>query len=801
MNRTALLLSALVLGGLLAAPPALATLAAPATAAPVTVAVAKAKASPARQSGDCPTTVGFSAVIAAKGRGVVRYRWVRGDGGKGAVKSFRVDGARRVTVRDRQTFERSVSGWQAVEVLGRAGLSRKAYFSVTCEGAGKLYDVGNPLPASHAGRPVVAAADVDVTPPAYTGQCPTTVRFTATLQVSRTPARVGYQWIDGAGGESRPEYLDFPEGGPRLRQVSLPVTVSGSTSGWKAVRILERAGHDSGRASYAVTCTGTTPPSSPPPTSPPPTSPPPTSPPPTSPPPSSPPPAKPAVPSIVGISPGTYDGSCAEPVRYESLGRLTLPAGAAATLAYQWILDGKDAEGGTVTVPAGAGDRSKDFTTTWTMDRSMEGAHSLGLKVVGGTPVVRTFTFTCRAEPQPPVVTIGEITAPAYAGDCAKVPNHRARAVLGLDRPGEVEYRFVIDKTAFPYKKVTIAGPATVTVESDAWASATGGTVRVEVRNHNAPAKEAPYTVTCAPEPKVTVQADVAKVSTHTDCTRPRTFRATGTVGLNREGAVSYRWAVDGKRTDWTTLTFTAAGEKQVTAHEWQATKSVSGTVSLETKEHNHPAAHKTYTLSCPSAWLTDVKVDPATWSGDCSGKRFVFSAKLHSTRHQDVRVELVQAHNGALIDRSDHKVLAYLPKTVTITRYFNVTLKLDAQLRITSPDEGYRSQILPVDVTCHKVSFSDVKATKMANTCGNWVLSGKITLGAPASLSYRWARKSGFSGWEGEWVTVNAPAGVKEVSKTYTAPSRDNGQFRLEVRTPYETVSSPVGYHSSCSS
>ncbi|GAA2798803.1 hypothetical protein [Nonomuraea dietziae] len=133
-------------------------------------------------------------------------------------------------------------------MLGRKGLSRKAYFSVTCAGGGELYDVGHPLPASHAGRPVIAAADVDVTPPAYTGQCPTTVRFTATLQVSRTPARVGYQWIDGAGGESRPEYLDFPAGGPRLRQVSLPVTVSASTSGWKAVRILDRAGHDSGRA-------------------------------------------------------------------------------------------------------------------------------------------------------------------------------------------------------------------------------------------------------------------------------------------------------------------------------------------------------------------------------------------------------------------------------------------------------------------------------------------------------------------------------------------------------------------------
>ncbi|WP_346147558.1 hypothetical protein [Nonomuraea recticatena] len=798
MNRTALLLSAMMLGGLLAAPPALAALAAPTAAAPVTVSVAKAEASPARQSGDCPTTVGFSAVVAAKGKGVVRYRWVRGDGSKGAVKSFRVDGARRATVRDRQTFERSVTGWQAVEVLGRKGLSRKAYFSVTCAGGGELYDVGHPLPASHAGRPVIAAADVDVTPPAYTGQCPTTVRFTATLQVSRTPARVGYQWIDGAGGESRPEYLDFPAGGPRLRQVSLPVTVSASTSGWKAVRILDRAGHDSGRALYTVTCSST-PPTSPPPTSPPPTSPPPTSPPPSSPPPSSPPPVV-AVPSIVEIDPGDHIGSCDTPVDYRATGLLALPAGPATTVKYAWGLDGRQDGVEEASFVADDKPRTVRVVKTWRLTKADAGEHVVSLRAAGGSPATKSFTLTCEETPKP-VVTIGEITTPAYTGDCARVPNHRARAVLSLSRPGEIEYRFVIDKLAFPYRKVTVAGGSGVTVESDAWASATSGTVRLEVKNHNAPTKEAAYTVTCAAEPKVTVNAEVAKVTTHTDCVRPHTFRGTGAVGLNREGTVSYRWVVDGKATDWRTVTFASAGEQAVSPHEWQAARTVTGTVALETKEHNRPAARKDYTLSCPSAWLTDAKVDPATWSGDCSGKRFVFTAKLHSTKHQNVRVELVEAHSGSVIERADHRVLAHLPETVTMNRFFSVTLKVDTQLRITSPAEGYRSQTIPVDVTCHKVTFSDVKATKVPNTCGNWALSGKITLSRPASLSYRWARRTALSTWEGDWVTVNAAAGVNEVSKTYTARSRDNGQFRLEVRTPYETVSSPVGYQSSCSS
>ncbi|NRQ40629.1 hypothetical protein HII36_53800, partial [Nonomuraea sp. NN258] len=274
MNRTALLLGTVMLSGLLAAPPALAAPAAsapaltvPALTAPaVTAAVARVKASPAKQNGDCPTTVGFSAVLAAKGKGTVRYRWVRGDGSKGAIKSLRVNGTRKIVVKDRQTFDRDTSGWQAVEILGKKSrLSAKARFSVTCAGAVNVWDASHPLPAQPS-RPLVAAADVDVSPATHNGACPTTVTFTGTVQVSRTPARVAYQWIDSVTGEGRPETLSFPADGPRSRQVTLPLAVGSSSSGWKAIRILG-AGYDSARAVYQVTCKATTP-TSPAPTSP-----------------------------------------------------------------------------------------------------------------------------------------------------------------------------------------------------------------------------------------------------------------------------------------------------------------------------------------------------------------------------------------------------------------------------------------------------------------------------------------------------------------------------------------------------
>ncbi|GAA2798787.1 hypothetical protein GCM10020219_082450 [Nonomuraea dietziae] len=57
---------------------------------------------------------------------------------------------------------------------------------------------------------------------------------------------------------------------------------------------------------------------------------------------------------------------------------------------------------------------------------------------------------------------------------------------------------------------------------------------------------------------------------------------------------------VDGKATDWRTVTFASAGEKAVSPHEWQAAKTVTGTVALETKEHNRPRPARTTRCRAP---------------------------------------------------------------------------------------------------------------------------------------------------------------------------------------------------------
>ncbi|GAA3155297.1 hypothetical protein GCM10010486_21790 [Nonomuraea roseoviolacea subsp. carminata] len=627
-----MLLGVVMLSGLLATPATAAP--GPVTAAQraggasaaaplVTTAVAKVKAVPARQSIACPTTVAFSAVVAAKGRGTVRYRWVRGDGSKGAVKSFRVAGRRSVVVKDRQTFDRTASGWQAVEILGRRGLSGKARFSVTCAGPVKVYDVATPLPAEP-DRPLVAAADVDVRPASYTGACPTNVVFTATVQVSRTPASVSYQWIDSATGEGRPQTLTFAAGGPRVRQVVLPLSVGSSTGGWKAVHLLGPNGHDSARAAYRVTCrrtppTGPSPTPSTTPTSTPsttptstpsttPTSTPsttPTSTPTTTTTPTQPPAQRPAT-QITAVTPGDYEGSCAEPVAYQAAGRVTLPAGAAQQVTYWWTLDGTAWQRQSVDFPASAQPRSQEVSAGWSLGSTDTGAHTLALLAEGATATgTRAFTFTCGADPGAADLKLKYVLTSQYKGVCdGSFPLH-ARALLSTDREAEVRYRFVVDGKPGD-TRTELLKPGVQQTISDVWysrATASGsGVVRLEVLNHNRIVKENPYTWTCVPKNPAPGTVDLVSITTTPyfgDCVEAPYVTAHGAFRAAPGTAITWRWVIDGRPDSEHTATVEAGGLLQVQSAYWHRTTKTGGTVRLEVLNHNKPSAEEPYPVTC----------------------------------------------------------------------------------------------------------------------------------------------------------------------------------------------------------
>ncbi|MFI6178715.1 hypothetical protein ACIA8R_24490 [Nonomuraea sp. NPDC051191] len=603
MKRTALLLGTVLLGSLLAAPPALAA-AAPATS------VTRVKAAPADRTGECPTTVAFAATVAAKGQGTVRYRWVRGDGSKSAIRSFRVNGARKVVVRDRQTFDRDTSGWQAVEVLGRRGLSAKARFRVSCTGSPQRYDVVNPLPAQP-DRPLVAAASVQASPSRHDGACPATVTFTATIQVSRTPAKVGYQWIDSATGEGAVESMYFAGGGPRSRQVTLPLAVGTSTAGWRAVRILNAGGHDSGRASYDVTCRVTpgpeptrtpTPKPTLTPTPTPTTS---STPRPTT---TSEPPAQQPQAAITALTPGDYQGYCDEPVAYQATGRLTLPAGPAASVGYWWSLDGAEWQHQTVSFPAAGQTRTQDVTAAWSLDQSKTGTHKLALttRPASAQAAERTFALSCTTDPDPAKLAIPYMLTPVYRGDCGTGSiGLRADARITTDRDAEVRYRIVVDGKPGPVRTQD-AKPGRAQSIGDLFyispKESGGGVIRIEVLNHNKLVKEKPYTVTCVPQdpsPGAVRISEFWPVHYFGDCAEAPYVTAHGAFRAAPDTEITWRWVMDGKPTEAVTYKTNSGGLLQVQAAYWNRDTKTSGVVRLEVLNHNKPSIEGTYPVTC----------------------------------------------------------------------------------------------------------------------------------------------------------------------------------------------------------
>ncbi|GGS92382.1 hypothetical protein GCM10010176_040300 [Nonomuraea spiralis] len=581
-----MLLSTLLLGGLLTAPPAFAAASTETGAAAVTTAATRVKANPARHSGECPVTVGFSAVLVARGAGTVRYRWVRGDGSKSAYKSVRTRGVRKITVKDRQTFDRTTSGWQAVQILGKKGLSAKARFRVDCAGAPQVWDAARPLPAAQ-DEPLVTAAAVEAAPPVYSGACPTTVRFTATVQVSRMPARVDYRWIDSATGEGPRESLYFAAGGPRLRQVTLPLSVGSSASGWKAVDLLTPGGHDSGRATYRVTC-GDAPRPTPTPTPTPTTTPPPAQ--------------KPEL-EIVSLDPGDYAGDCAEPVEYHALGRVRLPAGPEQQVTYWWTQ--KSAEWkGQLTFPASTQPRSQDVSATWTFGPKDAGSQQLTLTAQGAAaPATRSFAFTCQKQPDEPTVSIRYLTTPQYKGECAAGHNSRSFAAVSADAEVEMEYRFIVDGVAELPQKIRLRPGAPEQLEIlryDTPASSGSGKVRFEVLSHNRPVLEAPYTWTCVPRDTSDV-VRITGVQTWSyvgDCVlRPSVAVhawVTGTEGTR----VDHRSLRDGGSPQSGTITLRKGGVTAIGA-DWSWGDKPSGTLTFEVLSQHRPSLALPYSATC----------------------------------------------------------------------------------------------------------------------------------------------------------------------------------------------------------
>jgi hypothetical protein len=311
--------------------------------------------------------------------------------------------------------------------------------------------------------------------------------------------------------------------------------------------------------------------------------------------------------AITALTPGDYEGSCAEPIAYQATGRITLPAGPARSLSYWWLLDGTQWQHQSIAFPASGEPRSQDVSATWTHGSANVGTHTLGLKTDAGPtePVERTFAVKCAPEPEPANLTFHYIETPLYQGDCPGAFGLRADGLVTTDRDTDIQYRVVVDgKPGVTRTQHLRAGY--LSAIGDFWYSParTSGTgkVGIEVLNHNKPVKEAPYSWTCVPvdpSPGTVRISEFWPVAYYGDCDSAPYVTAHGGFTAPAGTEITYRWVIDGTPTASDTLTVANSGILQVQASYWFRNTKTSGVVKLEVMNHNKPSIEAAYPVTC----------------------------------------------------------------------------------------------------------------------------------------------------------------------------------------------------------
>ncbi|MER7504781.1 hypothetical protein AB0L05_28855 [Nonomuraea pusilla] len=480
----------------------------------VAVKVERPRALPAQYEGGCPATTEFVARVSVRGATRLTYRWVRGDGGKGPVRTVGVKGG-AVLLRDVRTFGSSTSGWQAVQVLSpRRTTSAKARFAVTCLTPGKV-TTSQPGAGERVSAYVAA-------PERYEGACPLPghrVTFTGTIK----GGAVRYRWVDSDGGPQPAERL---LSGTRVTSTR---TFLASASGTRHLEVLDAAGrviHRSNRVAYQVTC-------------------------------SRPPQEDPARAAVTSprVMPDSYQGPCTGPLEFGFQAELAVTKPTKVT--YQWVRsDGVKVPG---EIELKAGDLTASIAMVWKVAEPAKLPRgSARLQVLtpnAATTVPVTFTITCGAD-----VELGDTAVSMYSpqnAPCSLTGNpYWATAAVNVKAPAgtQASYRWrwadggytrAQDVTLLEDQTLRYTWPVRFSKVGSAWLEVTtaSGTVR---------SKPAEVSVICDGKPLadaggtvLAVAGEVTPDDYHGACPTTLTFSVTVTVSAPLKEPVRYVWFYD----------------------------------------------------------------------------------------------------------------------------------------------------------------------------------------------------------------------------------------------------------------
>ena len=107
-----------------------------------------------------------------------------------------------------------------------------------------------PVPITSSGALLVTGIILSVDPNVYTGPCPTTVNFSATI-IANGPGTITYRWERSDGTVSPVQSSTFASAGTQM--VSTTWTRSGGT-GWQLLHILTPSDAVSNPIDFALTC-------------------------------------------------------------------------------------------------------------------------------------------------------------------------------------------------------------------------------------------------------------------------------------------------------------------------------------------------------------------------------------------------------------------------------------------------------------------------------------------------------------------------------------------------------------------
>ncbi|WP_143590236.1 hypothetical protein [Thermoactinospora rubra] len=255
------------------------------------VSVSTPKPSVAYYDEACPVDIKFTARVKVKltGKTVLAYRWLHGDGSKSKVRTIKLSGkgTKYVTVSQKLTFDQSVKGWEALEVLGpRHVVSKKGYFEVAC--GKKVWDeIGHPK----------VWAKAWAHPDDYVGPCTpgNKIHFGGVIKVDE-PQWVRYRWIlNGEVVES--DTIKVWDS----RKVGFGFSPRSSHHGWAVLDVDSR--HDSAYAKvhYRVRC------------------------------------EDPLSVSVSEVSVSQPSGACKAPVSFHA----TITTNRKALVSYHWVINGR----------------------------------------------------------------------------------------------------------------------------------------------------------------------------------------------------------------------------------------------------------------------------------------------------------------------------------------------------------------------------------------------------------------------------------------------------------------------------